>query len=146
MIGDGRERRRLERNARGYIRFLGFQPAAVVRQAIQTCRALVFPGGEDFGMVMAKAQACGRPIVAFDRGDASEVVNDSVTGVLFEKQTPDSLCDALPRCEKKHFDSVAIRAYALRFNVKRFRREFSQFVERAIESSSLTKHACEGRS
>jgi glycosyltransferase involved in cell wall biosynthesis len=141
VIGDGRERRRLERHARANIRFLGFQPAAVVRQAMCTCRALVFPGEEDFGIVMAEAQACGTPIVAFAHGGASEIVNDSVTGVLFEKQTADSLCDALTRFEKMHFDSAAIRASALRFNVKRFRREFSQFVERAVESSPLTKHA-----
>jgi glycosyltransferase involved in cell wall biosynthesis len=93
-------------------------------------------------MVMAEAQACGRPIVAFARGGALEVVSDGVTGILFEKQTADSLCDALTRCEKMRFDSVAIRASALRFNIKRFEREFSEFVERAVESSSLPKHAC----
>jgi glycosyltransferase involved in cell wall biosynthesis len=142
VIGDGRERRRLERNALANIRFLGSQPAAVVRQAMQTCRALVFPGEEDFGMVMAEAQACGRPIVAFARGGALEVVSDGVSGILFEKQTADSLCDALTLCEKMRFDSLAMRASALRFNVKRFRREFLEFVERAVESTFSPKRAC----
>lgn len=144
LIGDGPERRRLERKARGNIRFLGSQPTSRLRRVMQRCRALVFPGEEDFGIVMAEAQACGRPVIAFARGGACEIVSNGTTGILFEKQTADSLCDALARFEEMRFDPVAIRASALRFEVMRFRREFLQFVEWAVKSSSFSKQACAG--
>jgi len=84
--------------------------------------------------LMLEAQACGKPIVAFVRGGASEIVSDGVTGILFENQTANSLCDAVTRCERMHFDSVAIRSSALHFNGERFHREFSQFVKKVVES------------
>ena len=37
---------------------------------------------EPFGMVAAEAQACGTPVVAFERGAIGEVVVDGVTGFL----------------------------------------------------------------
>ena len=141
VIGDGNERRRLERRARANIRFLGSQPAEALRQAMQDCRALVFPGEEDFGIVMAEAQACGRPVVAFARGGASEIVEDGITGVLFEEQSAASLGDAIARCEKTCFDSAAIRASSRRFDRAGFRRDFRRFVEQALESRPGSGHA-----
>jgi glycosyltransferase involved in cell wall biosynthesis len=91
---------------------------------------------------MVEAQACGRPVVAFARGGACEIVSDGITGILFEKQEVDSLCDAIERFEKIRFDPAAIRASALRFAVKRFRHEFSQFVAGAVKSSFFSKQAC----
>jgi glycosyltransferase involved in cell wall biosynthesis len=134
VIGDGSERRRLESRARSNIRFLGSQPAAGVRQAMQACRALVFPGEEDFGIVMAEAQACGRPVVAFARGGASEIVSDGATGILFQEQTVGSLGEAIARCERTRFNSAAIRASSRRFDRAGFRRDFCRFVEQALES------------
>ncbi len=129
VIGDGSEGRKLQRRARSNIRFLGSQADSVVREAMQACRALVFPGEEDFGIVIAETQACGRPVIAFARGGAREIVIDGVTGVLFEEQAAVSLCEAITRCEKTRFDSATIRNSSLRFDRKRFLREFSQFVE-----------------
>jgi len=129
VIGEGSESHKLERRARSNIRFLGFQADSVVREAMQACRALVFPGEEDFGIVIAEAQACGRPVIAFARGGAREIVIDGVTGILFKEQTVVSLCEAITRCEKTRFDSATIRNSSLRFSRKRFLREFSQFVE-----------------
>ena len=134
IIGDGPERRRLEHKAHRNIRFLGSQPASVLRRVMQRCRALVFPGEEDFGIVMAEAQACGKPVIAFGQGGATEIVNNGTTGVLFDKQTTESLCDAVARFEKMRFDPHAIRASALRFDVSRFLSEFSQFVQSAVKS------------
>jgi glycosyltransferase involved in cell wall biosynthesis len=37
---------------------------------------------EPFGLVMIEAFACGTPVIAFDRGSASEVVDDHVTGFV----------------------------------------------------------------
>jgi glycosyltransferase involved in cell wall biosynthesis len=47
-------------------------------------RAVLFPiqWEEPFGLVMAEANACGTPVLAFPRGAAPEVVADGETGFL----------------------------------------------------------------
>lgn len=37
---------------------------------------------EPFGLIMAEAMACGTPVIGFDRGSVSEVVNDGKTGFV----------------------------------------------------------------
>ncbi len=132
VIGEGSERGKLERGARSNISFLGSQPIEVLCQAMRSCRALVFPGEEDFGIVMAEAQACGRPVIAFARGGAGEIVTDGVSGLLFEEQTADSLLESLARFEKARFDPVAVRTSALRFTRERFLQQFSNFVDQSL--------------
>ena len=59
VIGEGPERRRLEAMAGPSVPFLGWQPDAVIRDHYRRCRALLFPGEEDFGIVPIEALACG---------------------------------------------------------------------------------------
>lgn len=143
VIGEGPERAKLQRRARGNVRLLGAQPRATLRQAMQRARALVFPGEEDFGIVMAEAQACGTPVIAFGRGGASEIVTDGATGILFPQQTAASLEAGLKRFDVEGFVSAAIRESALRFSAERFMREFAELAarvtgtERGVQTQSV---------
>ena len=49
-------------------------------------RALLYPiqAREPFGLVLAEAMACGTPVAALDRGAVREVVDDGVTGIVFD--------------------------------------------------------------
>jgi len=49
-------------------------------------RALVYPvqSPEPFGLVLVEAMACGTPVAALDRGAVREIVDDGVTGCVFE--------------------------------------------------------------
>ena len=49
-------------------------------------RALLYPiqEREPFGLVLAEAMACGTPVAALDRGAVREVVDDGVTGIVFD--------------------------------------------------------------
>jgi glycosyltransferase involved in cell wall biosynthesis len=125
VIGDGPERRKLEPAARPNIRFAGFQPGAAVLEAMQRCKAFVFGGEEDFGIVLAEAQACGTPVVALGRGGALEIVEAGVSGLLFEEDTAECLLDALERLDRTAFDPARVRARALRFGRRRFLEEFA---------------------
>ena len=78
VIGSGPERARLERLAGPSVRFLGWQPDEVIRDHYRRCRALLFPGEEDFGIVPIEALACGSPVIALGRGGAAETVDDRV--------------------------------------------------------------------
>ncbi len=128
IIGDGPERSKLERRAGRNIRIEGSLPQAEVIKAMQRCKSFVFAAEEDFGIVMAEAQACGTPVVALGKGGALEIVEDNVTGVLFKEESVDSLLEALDRFESTAFDAELVRASSLRFTRQRFQENFSRMV------------------
>jgi glycosyltransferase involved in cell wall biosynthesis len=136
IIGTGQDERRLQSLAGPTVRFLGWQPDGVIRAHLRQCRALLFPGEEDFGIVPVEAMACGTPVIAFGRGGATETViapgsaNDP-TGQWFEEQTVDSLAEALEQFERcaEDFDAEAIRRQALRFSRRRFEEEMFAYLD-----------------
>ena len=141
IIGTGQDQRRLQALAGPTVRFLGWQPDELIRDHFRRCRALLFPGEEDFGIVPVEAQACGAPVIAFAAGGATETVipiggTAPPTGVWFGEQTPDCLADAIERFEKDrgNFDPQALRRHALRFRASRFAEEVFAFVQEVIEN------------
>jgi glycosyltransferase involved in cell wall biosynthesis len=128
VVGDGPERRRLEAVARGNVRIVGEVSDRVLRGYYRQCRALVFPGEEDFGMVPVEAQACGRPVIAYGRGGALESVVDGVTGIFFQEQTPETLAAAVRNADDVRWDGATIRRHAQRFSHQRFVTEMIKFI------------------
>ncbi|MBI2195428.1 MAG: glycosyltransferase [Candidatus Levybacteria bacterium] len=53
---------------------------------LKNAKALLFPiqWEEPFGMVMIEAMASGTPVVAYNRGSVSEIVQDGVTGFIID--------------------------------------------------------------
>ncbi len=130
IIGDGPERENLEKIAdKEYVKFLGRQPDDVVKKHIAECKALLFPGEEDFGIVPLEAMSCGRPVIAFGRGGALDTVVDKKTGLFFKEQNVDSLMDAIKEFENMKFDKNEIRNHTLKFSEENFRKQFIEFVE-----------------
>lgn len=99
-------------------------------------RALLFPGEEDFGIVPVEAQAAGVPVIAYGVGGATETVVDGATGVLFERQTAESLAAAIERFEGLRIDTGAVRANAARFGRERFRLQMAAAIDRAASGRS----------
>ncbi len=133
VIGEGPERRRLQRHAGPNIKFLGAVSRSQVRDAMRGCSGLIYPGKEDFGITPVEAQATGRPVVALGAGGALESVVDGVTGVLFGVQTVEALCEAVTRCAALPFDREAIRRHALQFDQGIFRQKMTRLVEEKWE-------------
>jgi len=98
VIGGGPERARLERLAGPSVTFLGWQSDEVIRDHYRRCRALLFPGEEDFGIVPIEALACQAPVIALGRGGAAETVDDSV-GRTYPESTPEALRAAIEAWE-----------------------------------------------
>jgi glycosyltransferase involved in cell wall biosynthesis len=134
VLGGGEDLARIRRAAGPTVEVLGPQPFAVLRERMERCRALLFPGEEDFGIVPLEAMASGKPVIAFGRGGALETVEDGRTGLFFAEQTADALIDALDRFEAREaaFDADAIARHAARFDAPVFRRRFADFVGRAF--------------
>jgi glycosyltransferase involved in cell wall biosynthesis len=96
-------------------------------------RALLYPiqAGEPFGLVMAEAMACGTPVVALDRGAVREVVDEGVTGMIFEDL--EQMANELPRVFDLDRRHVRERAVA-RFGVGRMVDEYVAVYRRIVEA------------
>ncbi len=119
VIGDGEEGPRLRKRAGPNIQFLGKVPFDTLKHHFARCRALVFPGEEDFGIIPVEVMASGRPIIAYGRGGILDTVIDGHTGLLFDEQTVDGLIDAIERFEdeiERHLDPYGLVAHAGQFS------------------------------
>ena len=135
IIGDGPEREKLEKMAGPTITFLGRQDDETVRKYMSECKALLFPGLEDFGIVPVEAQACGRPVICYGKGGVLDTVIDGKTGIYFKEQTIQSLKYAIEKFENTKFDKEIIRKHALEFDEKIFKKRISEFVEKCINEN-----------
>lgn len=129
VIGGGANLEAIRHRAGATVSVLGPQPFDVLMRHYSRCRALIFPGEEDFGIVPLEAMASGRPVIAFRRGGATETVVENETGVFFETQTVDALSEAVARFERMEFSSERIRAHALGFGEERFLREMREKID-----------------
>ncbi len=142
IIGTGPRDKQLRKAAAANIEFLGWQDNRSLREYYRSCRALIFPGEEDFGIVPLEAMVCGRPVIGRGAGGLLETVipwmetgESSPTGVFFYQQTEDSLLGAIDLFLKKEdeFNRQAIRDHALKFNRDNFQRNISTALAEARE-------------
>ncbi|MDR3635356.1 MAG: glycosyltransferase [Isosphaeraceae bacterium] len=135
VIGEGPERPKLEKLAGPNVRFLGWQPDAVLRDHYRRCRALLFPGEEDFGIVPVEALACGAPVIALGRGGVAENVDDSV-GRVYSEPSAQGLLDAVNAWEAdgRPHDAEEGRRRAEGLAVPLFRARMLAFLEKVAAS------------
>jgi glycosyltransferase involved in cell wall biosynthesis len=141
VIGDGPEMEKIKKLAGKNVELLGFQSDHVLRQTLSRAKAFVFAAEEDFGIAPVEAQASGTPVIAYGKGGALESVVDGETGIFFQQQTVADLIEAVNRFEQMEFDPIRIRLNAERFNEKRFKSEFKQFVEEKWEDFCENYHS-----
>jgi glycosyltransferase involved in cell wall biosynthesis len=128
VIGDGPERARLEAAAGPSVSFAGWVDDTEIERAYASCRALLFPGEEDFGIVPVEAMASGKPVIAFGRGGATETVIEGLSGTLFPDQTVECLAEAIERFERMSFDPTSIRAHAEGFDRALYAQRMGEFI------------------
>jgi glycosyltransferase involved in cell wall biosynthesis len=148
IIGSGPLARRLQANAAPHIEFLGWRSDDELRHHYAACRALIFPGQEDFGIVPLEANAVGRPVIALAQGGALETVvpanhpqcamalhpalgtSYAPTGVLFPQRTPAALQAAVQFFEAHEslFCPELLRRHAQRFDREQFKQRLHHFL------------------
>ncbi len=100
IIGEGTEEARLKAlsislGLDGTVSFLGGFPAQDVLSHLQACDALVHSSrSETFGVVMAEAMSCGKPVVA-TRCGGSEYIVTPENGILVDKEDPAALAEGM---------------------------------------------------
>jgi glycosyltransferase involved in cell wall biosynthesis len=98
MVGSGRlnwgrgsPEAELKKIAGANITFKGQVPQKELVALYQNCRAFIFFHEEDFGITPVEAMAAGRPVIALNRGGATETVIPGKTGVLIEADSQRAL-------------------------------------------------------
>lgn len=132
IIGAGGARQSLEAKANDNIIFEGWQPDDTVLDRYRNCRFLIFPGEEDFGIVPLEAQACGKPVIAFERGGACETIQAEKTGIFFKRQTTDDLIQAINQAQQCDWDPIAIRQHAETFSIPAFKASMQAAIAKSL--------------
>jgi glycosyltransferase involved in cell wall biosynthesis len=143
VVGSGPEERRLRALAGPGVEFLGRRSDPEIAELYGRCRAVLFPGLEDFGIVPLEAMASGRPVIAFAAGGALETVvppggEAAPTGLFFQTQTVDALADAMRALEDGAvtFEPKALRARAEEFDRPRFKERVAAFLAACLAEST----------
>ncbi|MDB5875839.1 MAG: putative glycosyltransferase group 1 family protein [Ramlibacter sp.] len=137
VIGGGEMLSAIKRLAGPTVKVLGPQPFLELKRHYARCRALIFPGEEDFGMVPVEAMASGRPVIAFGRGGVTETVAEGLTGIFFAEQTVEAISAAVRRLSDMQIAPERIAAHASQFG----RNEFFLKMRSHIDCLLATKAA-----
>jgi glycosyltransferase involved in cell wall biosynthesis len=144
IIGNGPEYKAIKRVSGPNVTLLGYQPSQVLRTYLQNAKAFLFAAQEDFGILPVEAQACGTPVIAFDKGGVREIVRGlgepDPTGVFFSSQSVPALLEAIERFEQQGnaISPAACRLNSERFSADRFRAEFRAFVEANVAAKAAS--------
>ena len=134
VVGEGRERVRLEKLAKSNIRFAGFVPEEELAALYRGARALIFPAEEDFGMVAVEALSFGTPVIAFEYGGIREIIQEGVTGEWYHAQAAEIVAEGVRRFLAKEgtYEETVMKQSVACFTKSHFQDEMRAVVEHAI--------------
>lgn len=131
VAGDGPDAGRIRAAAGSNVTFVGEVSRERLRELMRDAQAFLFAAEEDFGIIPLEAQACGTPVIAYNRGGTAETirpVDRRPTGIFFGEQDAAAIARAVQSFESAGaaFDPLACRANALRFSTARFRQQLGE--------------------
>jgi len=131
VIGNGPEKQKLVSKGSSNIKIIGHQDTENLKVYMQKAKAFVFAAEEDFGIIVVEAMACGTPVIAWNYGGTGESVIDGETGILFSKQTKESIIAAVKKFESisGNFSSELIRKHSKNFRRTEFENSIKNFVD-----------------
>jgi glycosyltransferase involved in cell wall biosynthesis len=128
IVGTGSEMKMLKAMSGPTIELVGYLTDKELVGYYSGCRALIFPGIEDFGLTILEAQSFGKPVVAFRGGGAEETIIEKKTGIFFDKQTVESLEIAIKRFDSLKIDPKACLEQAEKFDFGQFKEKFMKGI------------------
>jgi glycosyltransferase involved in cell wall biosynthesis len=147
--GDGPMRKDLEseivRLNLQNVHLLGRLPKSDIVKAMQEARFLIFPSlwFEGFPMTLVEAFATRLPVIASRLGSIAEIVQDGVTGLLFEPGNPIDLAEKVTWawCHSAELNDMAVPArleYESKYTPARNLDLLTSIYKDAIASNSLS--------
>jgi glycosyltransferase involved in cell wall biosynthesis len=132
VVGGGLDKKSLMKIGGPTVEFLGNLTDDELAVYYKKCKALIFPGREDFGLTMVEVQAFGRPVIAFRGGGALDIIKEGVTGEFFDEQTTGSLKGVLKSFRGNRYNTQLCRENAERFTFAHFETDFKKFLNKKI--------------
>jgi len=132
IVGSGPLEKKLKAKAKNNIEFMGHLTDGELSYYYEKCKALIFPGLEDFGLVMAEAQLFGKPVIAYGAGGALDIIKDGKTGKLFYKQETQALVNALKSFDESVYNKRDILESAKRFSFEKFKIDLESYISKRI--------------
>ncbi len=131
VIGDGEERKHLEKIAGPKIEILGWVDEKKKQEILNNSRAFIFPSEDDFGIVCVEALNAGLPVIALRKGGAREIVQEGVTGEFFDAPTVEVLADGVRRFleNEDSYDRGVIKKSTERFSKDVFKEKILGFLD-----------------
>lgn len=136
IVGDGPQLKFLKSIAKENVELLGRRPDDEVVRLLTSCKALVFPTYEDFGIVPVEAMAAGKPVIAHRAGGAVETVVEGKTGEFFDEQTPNAIIRVVKKFDSSKYKPEACHAQAKKFSKEVFKRKVKFFVEEVYSAKA----------
>jgi glycosyltransferase involved in cell wall biosynthesis len=130
VIGNGPEHNDLLNIAGPRVTFLTNVKDKDMPHYFQKAEAFIFPGIDDFGIVAVEALAAGTPVIALKGGGALDYVKEGTTGLFFEEQSVESLCEALKKFNSKKFKPEEITKSVGKFSKKSFTKNMKKYIEK----------------
>lgn len=141
IIGTGRQKKELiqlkNKLKNKKIEFLGKVSNKKLLYLYQNCKALICSQLEDFGLTAIEAQACGKPVIGFNKGGNTETIINGKTGILFKKQNKESLIKALKKFNQKKFKKEDCINNAKRFSNKSFMINFKKSIDKLWKNHQI---------
>ncbi|MCM0605229.1 MAG: glycosyltransferase [Xanthomonadaceae bacterium] len=133
IVGDGQDFALLK-DLPDNVRWLGRQSNDEITKLYSHAKAFLFPGVEDFGITPLESMSSGVPVIALNRGGATETVTID-TGVFFEEQSIASLGGAIDYFEShsSDFKENVIRAHAKTFSKENFKTSFKEAIDSCLK-------------
>lgn len=99
---------------------------------MQNAKAYVFASfDEDFGITPVESMMTGTPVIAFKSGGVKETVIEGKTGIFYDKNTPESLNDAIKKFGSTKFDKKEIENHARKFSEEKFSTKIKEIIKSA---------------
>jgi glycosyltransferase involved in cell wall biosynthesis len=130
VIGNGPEHNRLVDMAGPRVTFLTKVSDQDMPHYFQSAEAFIFPGIDDFGIVAVEALAAGTPVIAYKDGGALDYVKEGKTGLFFDEQTVESLCQTISKFNSNAFQEKNMVVKARSFAPEVFTKNMYRLINR----------------
>lgn len=139
LIGDGPEHNNLVKiaNRSPFITFFPIMPQSRLKDYLADAEAFLFPSLEPFGIAPVEALAAGCPVIAYEKGGASDYVLDGKNGITFGRQSVNSVISALKKFQQSDFSRAEIKKTAESFSEPSFQHKICTFVQDTLNGATI---------
>lgn len=130
IAGNGADQKKLSKIANKNIIFLGRLEHDQLKSYYQNAKAFIYTTIEDFGIVMVESLAAGTPVIAYNKGGATEIITKN-SGMLFNNLNSAEIIKTINSFEQneKLFNSQNCINQAKKFSTKKFQQNLTKHID-----------------